>query len=184
MKHYQKLVEKVKEISLIGNAISVLGWDQETYMPRLGAEARAKQISLLTSIHHEKLVSHETEDLINNCISNDKLNETQRLLIREVKRDRDREIKIPSSLVKKLSETSSKAFESWIKAKKASCFSIFEPVLGEMINLCEEKANHLEYPKDGKPYDALLDIHETGASDITAGLARNSTLHTLKIGGA
>ena len=45
-------------------AAAVLAWDQETFMPDGGAEARAQQLSTLQSQAHEQFVADETGELL------------------------------------------------------------------------------------------------------------------------
>ena len=59
MTHPAELVElkqRLREISDLRGAESVLGWDQATYMPPGGAEARGRQLALLSRLGHERLV--------------------------------------------------------------------------------------------------------------------------------
>jgi len=45
-------------------ASNVLSWDQETYMPPGGAEARAHQLSTLQTLAHEEFVADKTGTLL------------------------------------------------------------------------------------------------------------------------
>ena len=47
------LKAKLKQVVNIGEATSVLGWDQQTYMPPGGAAARAEQLATLSKLSHE-----------------------------------------------------------------------------------------------------------------------------------
>ena len=49
-----ELKHRLREISDLSAAGSVLSWDQATYMPRGGAAARARQGALLGRLAHEK----------------------------------------------------------------------------------------------------------------------------------
>ncbi len=42
----------------------MLGWDQQTYMPRAGAEARGQQMGTLGKIAHEKFTSDKVGKLL------------------------------------------------------------------------------------------------------------------------
>jgi len=68
MKKEDKLLELVKEyqkeIILLSNATALLGWDQETYMPSKAIESRSEQVSLLSSLIHEKLTSEKLFDAV------------------------------------------------------------------------------------------------------------------------
>jgi carboxypeptidase Taq len=53
----KKLRARLQEISHLGGAAVVLSWDQATYMPPGGAQARAKQFALIRRIEHERMTS-------------------------------------------------------------------------------------------------------------------------------
>ena len=61
LKTVEALTTRLLEIQRINSAAALLSWDQETYMPAGGGEARAEQISTLQGIAHQKLVSPEIE---------------------------------------------------------------------------------------------------------------------------
>src|SRR5271168_3765216 len=49
-----ELKTRLAEIDDLSRASSVLGWDQMTYMPPGGAEARGRQLATLGRLAHEK----------------------------------------------------------------------------------------------------------------------------------
>ena len=51
--NYKKLLKFTNKIADIKNAIAVLNWDQETYMPPKGQGFRTQQIATLSGIAHE-----------------------------------------------------------------------------------------------------------------------------------
>ena len=51
----RELLARLREHGDLEAAIAVLGWDQATYMPPGGAEARGRQLATLERIAHEKL---------------------------------------------------------------------------------------------------------------------------------
>ena len=48
-----ELKQRLREISDLNAAGSVLNWDQATYMPQAGAGARGRQLAMLGSLAHE-----------------------------------------------------------------------------------------------------------------------------------
>ena len=54
-----RLKSKLAEICDLKGAASVLGWDQQTYMPPGGASARAEQLATLEKLSHEMFISAE-----------------------------------------------------------------------------------------------------------------------------
>ena len=59
-----------------------------------------------------------------------------------------------------MARTSARAFESWVKARSESDFSIFEPDLTRQIELARRQAEYFGY--EDTPYDALLAGYEPG----------------------
>ena len=159
---YQDLVEKLEEISRLGGVMSTLHWDQEVIMPSGAAEARAKQISAMAGVIHERA----TDERLGACL--DKLqaedpstfNEFEACNIREAQRDYDMETKVPKRLVQEMAELGSKGHFVWIKAREDNKFSDFAPTLKRFLELKKEWAGYV-FP-DLLPYDANIDNFERG----------------------
>jgi carboxypeptidase Taq len=172
LKTVEGLTTRLLEIQRINSAASLLSWDQETYMPAGGGEARAEQISTLQGSAHEKLVSPEIERLLASWVDpqtgevrdspGDAWDEATRSLLREVWRDYSRAKKLPSHFVVTLSRECSLAQQVWAEAKENHAFSQFLPNLRTVLALKREEAEYLGY-RDS-PYDALLDVYEPGST--------------------
>lgn len=144
-------------------AAAVLSWDQETYMPPGGAEARAQQLSTLQSMAHEQFVSDETGELLDqaaDALETDDPLDDNASLVRVTRRDYERARRVPSSLVAELSKATSRAKEAWKTARTEDDFAIFAPHLERLVNLSVEKAEAIGYEEE--PYDALLEEYEPG----------------------
>ena len=50
------LKNELKQIKDLKGAINLLYWDMETYMPKGGTEARARQVSMLEAMAHERFI--------------------------------------------------------------------------------------------------------------------------------
>ncbi|MGC4096371.1 MAG: carboxypeptidase M32 [Nitrospira sp.] len=168
----EPLTTRLLEIQRINSAASVLSWDQETYMPAGGGEARAEQIAVLQGLAHQKLISPDMQALLSQWIdpvtgqtaeqAGEVWDEPSRSLLREVWRDLSRAKKLPSDFVVKLSRECSLAQQVWTDAKTHSKFSMFLPNLRTVLQLKREEAEYLGY--QGSPYNALLDAYEPGAT--------------------
>lgn len=165
--HVQELVRISGELADIGNAAGLLSWDQETYMPVKGAEARAKQLATLAGIYHEKLTSLTVKQLINQVKKLKKLNIYSAALLREIGRVYRKENRLPKKLVEELSEVTSRAFDVWQKAKKESNFALFEKDLARVVRLNITAAKLLR-EKGQTVYDAMLDDYEHGLTEKEA----------------
>lgn len=168
----EPLTTKLLEIQRINSAASVLSWDQETYMPAGGGQARAEQIAVLQGLAHQKLVSPDIERLLSQWIDpstgqaidqpGDQWDEPSRSLLREVWRDFSRAKKLPSEFVVTLARECSLAQQVWAQARAQNRFALFLPNLRTVLSLKREEAGYLGYTYS--PYDALLDLYEPGST--------------------
>lgn len=163
-RYYPQLVQKLEEITHLNGVMSTLGWDQEVVMPTGAGEARAKQLSALAGVIHERM----TDPALGECLqrlsnaSFTHLSEVEQCNIREALRNYDLETKIPKRLVQELAELGSRGHLIWIKARQDNRFSDFAPVLKNFLSLKKEWA-HCVSP-DLQAYDANIDLFERGAT--------------------
>ncbi|OVE83884.1 carboxypeptidase M32 [Natronolimnobius baerhuensis] len=154
---YDEFESRVERISNIGNAAGILRWDQEVVMPEAGTPARAQQLSTLSSLSHELLTADETSDLLE-ALESDDLSDEQAAVVREIRRQYDRETSVPGELVENISETTTNAHPKWMEAKENNDFETFAPVLEELVELKREYANHID--PDADPYAVLFADYE------------------------
>jgi len=158
---YDKLIEKMTELHTLASCEALLGWDERTYMPRGGAEARSKQVALLTGMVHEQYTSPEIGDLISAIEGTDLVADTssdEAAVIREERRSYDKATKLPKELVSEVARVVSLAQGVWAEAREKKDFSLFLPKLKEVIDLKVKVADAYGY--DTEPYDALIDDYE------------------------
>ncbi|KKQ11895.1 MAG: Carboxypeptidase Taq [Candidatus Moranbacteria bacterium GW2011_GWE1_36_7] len=158
---FEELKTSLLELSHIGSAMALLHWDQEVYMPKNGAEFRAKTLANLAGIMHEKFVSKEFEKLlkqISKLEKNNELNKNETIIFSEIWRQFSREKKLPLEFVRDLTETCSNAQSVWAEARKKSDFKIFLPFLEKIVELKRKEAELVGF--EDSPYDALLDEYE------------------------
>ena len=164
MKKEDKLLELVKEyqkeIILLSNATALLGWDQETYMPSKAIESRSEQVSLLSSLIHEKLTSEKLFDAVKKLRNSKSVKGDDKIMIEKLYKDLLKARKIPNEFVKELSKTQSLAVKAWKEAKTKSNFKIFQPHLEKLVKLKIKEANYIKIP--GHIYNSLLDSYEEG----------------------
>ena len=156
-----------KELNHFRNILGLLHWDMEVNLPEKASEERSEQISLLASQTHEMLVGKKLSDLVSDLesqISVSDLPEKDFLALKRemtiLKKDIDREKKLPLALVKEFSRVTSLGQSVWANARKKSSFSDFAPVLTEIVKLSQEMADCYGYTTE--KYDALLEGYEEG----------------------
>src|SRR6185369_14787958 len=151
----ESLRSRTSDLDALHAALSMMEWDQQTFMPRGGAEARAEHVGLLSRMYHETLTSDELKRALELARSEAK-SDDEIAMLRVVQRDIDQATKIPTALVEEKSKLASQAHESWVIARANNDFPSFAPLLARMFEIAKEEATHLGY-KD-HPYDALTDL--------------------------
>ena len=162
-----KLHDHLAPIEDLKATAAVLRWDQETYMPNGGGEARAQQLSTLQSIAHERFVADETGALLDraaDAVAGTDPLDPDAALVRVTRRDYERAVRVPSSLVAELSKAKSEAQQAWTQARANDDFSRFAPHLERLTELSVEKAEAIGY--ENEPYDALLTEYEPGRTTV------------------
>ena len=148
------------EVYDVNRAASVLGWDQQTYMPRAGAEARGQQMGTLGKIAHEKFTDAKVGKLLDELKDAYHPESDEFALIKVSRRDYDKRTRVPSEFVAEQAQVSAQAHEGWMEARAKSDFSIFQPHLAKVLDLTRRYIAF--FPKADHPYDTLLDDYEPG----------------------
>ncbi len=164
---YEEFVNHLREVATLSSCESVLGWDEQTYLPKGGVEHRANQLGLLSGMIHDKSTDPRLGELLEELAGSDELDadSPRAANVREARRDFDRATKLPKRLVEEMSKATSLGQQAWIEAKPKNDFASFQPWLEKIVALKREEAEAVGY--DDVPYDALLDTYETGASTQT-----------------
>jgi len=149
-------------------AADVLEWDQETYMPDGAAGARGHQIATLRKLAHEFFTADEVGTLLEALApATQGLDpvSTEASLVRVARRDYEKALKIPATLVAEMAEAVARGKQAWRKARATDTYATFAPHLERLIDLNVQKAEALGY--DDCLYDALLDQYEEGMKTAT-----------------
>ncbi|MEA5523141.1 carboxypeptidase M32 [Limnoraphis robusta] len=139
-----ELEQRLSEVNDIESVVSLLNWDQATYMPAGGAAARGRQIATLKQIAHEKLTDPALGQLLEDLrpyeanLSYDSLAAS---LIRIARRDYQRAIRVPSEFMARLSRHQAAAYEAWSEARPANDFAKVQPYLEKTLDLSQELAS-------------------------------------------
>jgi len=151
------------EITDLGRAQALLGWDQQVYMPRGGAEDRGNILETLATITHNKFVSKEMGVLIEKLKPYaDKLDpeSDDACLIKRIAHNYDKETKVSMKWVGEFARVTTIAQGVWEEAKHKNDFKLFQPHLEKIVDLRKEYAEFFK-PYD-HVYDPLLDDFEPG----------------------
>jgi len=161
MNKFDQFVARMGEIADMRAAAALLRWDQNTYMPPGGSEARALQLATLSRTAHDWFICDEIGELIEDLegrASDADYDSFEASFLRVARREYDRQRKLPSELVAELSKATSLGQLAWQKARAASDFAQFQPHLAKILDLSCQKAEALGF--QDRIYDALLDEFE------------------------
>ena len=156
----KEIVEKYRKIWVLGHAQSVLGWDMEVNMPKLGIQERSVAQGELAVLSHSFILEPKFMELVDKADGIENLNEYEKGVVRVLKREIRINKAFPPEFVREVSEVTSRATMAWEMAKKKNDFKIFESHLDKIMELARKGADYLGY--DEYPYDALLDLYEEG----------------------
>ena len=159
---YQDFIQHVRDIYCLGTASSLLRWEQEISMPKKGLENRARQCELLSGIIHDRMTQPQIGEMLCKLYEPkvwESLTGEEQANVREMRRARERAVKIPKALVQEVTRVSTLSHEQWATARAQNAFAIFQPWLEKTVELQRQVAACLEFKN---PYDALLDDYEPG----------------------
>lgn len=160
---YEELVRRAREETILTSCEALLEWDEETYMPSGGVDNRSEQMALLAGLLHDRgsdprlgelLATVEGSPLVADPLSPVAVN------VRELRREYDREVRLPRRLVEQVARTTALAQKAWARARAHSDFAAFAPWLEKIVELKRAEAECVGYA--GEPYDALLEDYEPG----------------------
>jgi len=156
----KELTNKLRVLWALDHATALMGWDAETYMPREGIQERAIAQSELAVLKQKIILSPEIRELVEKAEKQEDLNDYEKGVIRVVKRNIEKALKVPPEVIAEYARISQEATQYWRVAKEKNDFSIFKPYLEKIVQLARKIADYLGWEEH--PYDALLDLFEEG----------------------
>ena len=161
-KCYREYQDQMRKIADVKNALAVLQWDQETYLPAKGAGFRGQQMATLSELAHRIFTERKTGRLLDELAGREDLDEKEKRNIALTLEDYTKQKKYTAAFVRLLSQTTSDSFHAWVQARKENSFSVFEEHLRKLVDLKRRETDILGYSLH--PYDALLNEFEKGCT--------------------
>ncbi len=162
---YDRLVAYARETALLSSIEGLVYWDEQTGLPAKAAAYRAEQGAYLAGKVHRRRTAPEVgewlEELADSELASDPASDSG-CVITQIKRRRDKLVKVPAALVEEIARTGSQSHHAWAAARKADDFSSFQPWLEKMLDLRRQQAAAVGFAEGGSPYDALVDEYEPG----------------------
>jgi carboxypeptidase Taq len=172
---FDELLRRLGAIDDLERVSSLLAWDQETKMPPLGSPARAEQRATVARLAHEHATDPGLGELLEELRPFEEEHDRQSFeasIIRVVRRDYEKDRRVPSELRGEMSRAGVHGYEAWLRARESGDYELFRPHLERRLELMHEYvACHEPYDD---PYDVLLDDCEPGMStaEVEAVFAR------------
>jgi carboxypeptidase Taq len=166
-----ELRQRLMEVNDLQSVGALLNWDQSTYMPAGGAEARGRQVALLAQIAQEKFIDPAIGKLLDELqpyADSLPYDSDDASLIRIARREYERAIKVPPAFMGEFFNHGAIAYQAWTEARPANNFSAVRPLLEKTLDLSRKMANY--FPGYDHIADPLIDFADPGmkASAIQA----------------
>jgi carboxypeptidase Taq len=165
MTAYAELMEFQRQTEALAGVAGLLGWDQETMMPRGAAHQRGEQMAAIEGVLHDRRTDPRIGDWLAKAVAEDAVAKAN---LDHIRRRFDRNIKVPARLAAEIARVTSLAQGIWADARAAEDVAAFLPTLDTVVRLRREEGAALA--EGGDIYDALLNEYEPGAksSDLSA----------------
>lgn len=160
---YEQLKQRFQHIIDLDLINSLLNWDQSTYMPPGGSEARGRQSALVGVLRHQKLTDETTGDLIDQLLpwaAEQPAGSPEAAFVREAKRTFDQAVRIPPDLIERAYAHFSHAYQVWTTARPENDFKAVQPELEETLAISRAMAEC--FPEREHIADPLIDLQDPG----------------------
>ena len=159
----QELKNRLLEISDFDGALSLLGWDQTTYMPSGGAPARARQMATLGRIAHEKFIDPAVGKLLDDLRAYGEglpYDHDDAALIRVTRREYERRTRIPAPFLGDFYNHTAMSYQVWTEARPANDFGRTRSYLEKTLDMSRQMADF--FPGYDHIADPLIDMSDYG----------------------
>ena len=162
-KKLQELKVRLIEINDLEMAASLLNWDQLTYMPAGGAEARGRQMATLGKISQDKFIDPVVGKLLDDLRPYEEslpYESDDASLIRVTRLDYERAIQVPTEFLGEMYVHMAESYQVWSEARSANDFHKVQPFLEKTLDLSRRFSNF--FPGYDHIADPLIDMSDFG----------------------
>lgn len=159
----QELKTKLQEVGDLYGALSLLSWDQTTYMPPAGAQSRGRQMALLGRLAQEKFTDPAIGNLLEELRPYEEsqpYDSDEASLVRVTRRQYERATKIPPAFLAEFYAHTSQAYMAWTKARPENNFAAVQPYLEKTLDYSRKMADF--FPGYDHIADPLIDAADYG----------------------
>jgi carboxypeptidase Taq len=158
-----ELKQRLTEINDLDSAGALLSWDQTTYMPPGGAEARGRQLSTLARLSQEKFSDPAVGRLLDALQPYGEslpADSDDAALLRVTRRLYERAVKVPPAFVAEFFNHAAHSYQAWTEARPANDFKKMLPILEKTLDYSRRMANY--FPGYDHIADPLIDMADDG----------------------
>ena len=158
-----ELKARLLEVNDLGSAAAVLRWDQATYMPPGGAEARGRQMATLGRLAHERFTDAALGRLLDELETGAgdlPYESDEASLLRLTRREYERAVRVPAAFVSEMNEHGARSYQVWTEARPADDFARMRPLLERTLDLSRRLAGF--FPGRDSIADPLIEFSDYG----------------------
>jgi carboxypeptidase Taq len=150
-----------KKLKAYGYVLNIVGWDSQTEAPNGAFPRRAEMIGIVSQDMYRLSTSKEYIEAVNELFAQrDELDVLMKREIEVVKKQLDKQVKIPEEEFVEYHKLVNLAQRQWEKAKEKSDWNLFKDQLAKIVEFKRSFIRH--YDLDMEDYDVLLDDYEEG----------------------
>jgi carboxypeptidase Taq len=153
----------VRKMANYREAAAVLSWDMATGAPPKGKEQRAEVIGMLATELFKMGIAPDMKEMLDTLSQEHiytSLDPVTQAIIRELKKEYEKNQSIPAALFEEYTVLTSKAQVVWEEAKEKNDFALFQPYLERIVGYLQQFIDIWGY--SGHRYNTLLDQYEPG----------------------
>ena len=157
---FEKLQNQLEKAMALQTAMVLFEWDNETAAPKEAAERTAAVIGSLSSQYLDIMTGEKLKTALEECSGQmSEMTEVEQAIVRETKEEVEKLERIPADEYRSFAELTARATGIWADAREKNDFSLFAPVLKEIVDYQKRFASY--QAKEGqKLYDVMLDNYE------------------------
>jgi carboxypeptidase Taq len=153
---FKELRNRLHEVEDLRLAAALLEWDQATYMPPGGAEARGRQLALLSALAQDKFTDSEVGRLLDALVPFQEQHDYDSFeasLIRKTRNDYEKAVRVPTEFVSRMNIHSTTSYQNWANARPDNNFKAVEDNLKKTLDMSRE------YSEFFSGYEHIADPH-------------------------
>ena len=157
---FEKLQNQLEKAMALQTAMVLFEWDNETAAPKEAAERTAAVIGSLSSQYLDIMTGEKLKTALKECSGQmSEMTEVEQAIVRETEEEVEKLERIPADEYRSFAELTARATGIWADAREKKDFSLFAPVLKEIVDYQKRFASY--QAKEGqKLYDVMLDNYE------------------------